>query len=342
MTTAAANEAAHVLDQRPMQALVKFVLLVLSSSALALLTVLALVFGVPDKNDYGLASVLKHDRLDALVGNKIVLVGGSNLAFGVVSPKIEERTGCPVVNMGMNGYFGVRFMLEEVKPSLRQGDVVVVAFEWDNYFKSIDGSPVNLFGLAKSNPQALTFMTWKQRFDAAVMGIPLAAQAKVRRAIAGVVSLVRPPREEDDKLINQIESLAGFTADGDLVSHIGVRWPGDFEQAILGDHVDPDVVPTIAAFADDMQERGVRVIVSFTPYMDTAFAERPEPIEKAFAQIQAAMPGLTPSRPQDYLFDASQHFDTVYHLNDEGRHVRSERLAADIIKGDPATCGGPA
>jgi hypothetical protein len=89
-----------------------------------------------------------------------------------------------------------------------------------------------------------------------------------------------------------------------------------------------------------MEARGVRVVISFTPYLDTAFAERPEPIELAFAQIEAAMPGLSTSRPQDYLFDASQHFDTVYHLNGEGRQVRSERLAADIIEGNPATCGG--
>src|SRR5688500_9034323 len=61
------------------------------------------VFLVPEGNDYGLATVLKHDRLARDVPRKIVFIGGSNLAFGMDSGMVEKATGLPVVNMGMNG-----------------------------------------------------------------------------------------------------------------------------------------------------------------------------------------------------------------------------------------------
>src|SRR5690606_31597265 len=68
--------------------------------AMALLAVLVLV---PDGNDYAKAAGLKRQRLASLPGPKVVMIGGSNLAFGVDSPLVEQITGCPVANMGMNG-----------------------------------------------------------------------------------------------------------------------------------------------------------------------------------------------------------------------------------------------
>src|SRR5690606_26128837 len=156
----------------------------------------------------------------ALSGNRVVLVGGSNLAFGIDSKAIEAAVGCPVVNMGMNGYFGVRFMLEEVAPRLRAGDVVVLAFEWDNYFKSVDGTSSNLLVVSKANPRAFAALTWPQRWDIAVNGVPYAARQKALRLVGDGLStldtVVRGDRDDDDEdnFIHRFETLAGFNPEG--------------------------------------------------------------------------------------------------------------------------------
>src|SRR5690606_17377891 len=88
----------------------------------------AILLLVPDSNDYAKASVDKHARLAAPGSAKLVLVGGSNLAFGVDSAELErELKGFRVVNMGMNAYLGLRFMLSEVMEDLEKGDVVVLS-----------------------------------------------------------------------------------------------------------------------------------------------------------------------------------------------------------------------
>src|SRR5690606_19069199 len=100
-------------------------------------TIVLIVLLIPEQNDYSRGTELKHNRLAQIDTRKIVLIGGSNLSFGVDSPMIQKATGCPVVNMGMNGYFGVRYMLEEVKAHINPSDIVVLSFEYDNLYKSV-------------------------------------------------------------------------------------------------------------------------------------------------------------------------------------------------------------
>ena len=40
---------------------------------------------------------------------KIILIGNSNLAFGIDSEKIENSVGMPVVNLGLHGSLGNEF-----------------------------------------------------------------------------------------------------------------------------------------------------------------------------------------------------------------------------------------
>jgi hypothetical protein len=105
---------------------------------------MALFLAIPEDSDNFEAINLKHTRLTTLPSPRIVLIGGSNLAFGINSEILRSRTGCEVVNMGFNGYLGIRFMLAEARPHIRPGDIVVVAFEYDNYVKSVDGTSADL------------------------------------------------------------------------------------------------------------------------------------------------------------------------------------------------------
>src|SRR5262249_39102967 len=76
---------------------------------------------------YLAATLDKEHRLATLPGRRVVLIGGSNLAFGMDSAVVERLTGRPVVNVGLYGNFGVAFMLDEARRGLRPGDATVIA-----------------------------------------------------------------------------------------------------------------------------------------------------------------------------------------------------------------------
>ncbi|HRE43106.1 MAG TPA: hypothetical protein PKY87_03960 [Terricaulis sp.] len=321
--------------------------------AAALLAVLVLVLIIPEGHDYQLASNLKHDALERHE-HKIVLVGGSNLSYGVDSGLLERATQCPVVNMGMNGFFGVRFMLEEVKPYLNPGDTVVIAFEHETYVRPAEGSPESLLVVTKANPRTLQALSLQQIFSVA-MRYPYAAHQKMLRllgdqthAIGRALGLAAAQDEVDGEApltISQIESFSGFDARGDLVSHLNIDWPDPpkEEEDVPAFEMTPEAFALMEDFVEDMSERGVRVIVSYSAAEREFYEKHREAIESWDARFRENPAFVVPRSPSDYVFDASMHFDTVYHLNAEGRAIRSQMLAEDIVGVFPgaSACAAP-
>ena len=85
-------------------------------------------------NNY-LAAVLEKDRLIRTTPSpKIILVGGSNLAFGIDSRMMEDSLHVNVVNMGLYAKLGLRYMLAQVKPYIRRGDIVLIVPEYDQFY----------------------------------------------------------------------------------------------------------------------------------------------------------------------------------------------------------------
>lgn len=308
----------------------------LALTAAVLLTILAVCLAVPDGNDYAEASVLKHRRLIEAPGRRIVLIGGSNLAFGVDSTIIERKTSCPVVNMGMNGYLGVRFMLKEAEPHLRANDIVIIALEYDSFFKSVDGTAADQLMIVKANPRAFGYLEPHQRWEVA-QAIPYVAQQKVLRLIReakdNALTLLLG-REEQVRTVDieNIESLAGFTEHGDLVSHLGVKWPYLLEDGVDMSRTprDPQVIALLQEFTREMRARGIDVLISYTSVIRDYYARHEGSIEELQRSLEQSSPLVVPSPPSAFVFDEGLFFDTVYHLNAEGRKLRSERLAQDI------------
>ena len=93
----------------------------------------------PDRGDYLAVINDKMEMIESAHGPKIVFVGGSNLAFGLDSARVEAETGYTVVNMGMGFNMGLRFMLDLVEPRIGADDVVVLVPEYNLFFGLFDG-----------------------------------------------------------------------------------------------------------------------------------------------------------------------------------------------------------
>lgn len=298
----------------------------------------AVVWLVPEANDYALATRAKHERLAGGDPNrgKVVFVGGSNLAYGLDSGAVEAATGRHAVNMGMNGYFGVRFMLEEVKPDLRAGDVVVVAFEYDSYYSPVEGVASDLLMAVKARPENVAFLSGRQRIDV-LKAVPYVAQQKlvrlVRESGRWVRARVRGYSTEDPlEMLNLIESFAGFEEHGDLVSHRGVRWDGapnpGFDLSRLDSNA--EVIAAMRAFSEAMEARGVAVLISYTPVARSFFDAHRKSIRALHERLQATASLSVPSPPEDFVMPDDWFFDTVYHLEEDRRRERARRVIEDI------------
>jgi len=79
----------------------------------------------------------KYDRLNDTEGEKIVVVGGSSVAFGLDSARLEAYTGMPVVNFGLYADLGTKIMLDLSLSGISEGDIVILAPELDTHSLSL-------------------------------------------------------------------------------------------------------------------------------------------------------------------------------------------------------------
>ena len=88
---------------------------------------------LPAQYDESFTSALcaKVDRLAEIDEAKIIVVGGSSVAFGLDSALIERYTGMPVVNFGVYAALGTKLMLDLSRDHINEGDVIVLAPELD-------------------------------------------------------------------------------------------------------------------------------------------------------------------------------------------------------------------
>lgn len=98
--------------------------------------ILILAFVLPyNKNGYmreqevKMAMLSVPDRKPA-----VVLLGGSNVAFGYDSEMLSDSLGMPVVNAGLHASIGLKYIIDDCFPRLRRGDILVLSPEYGHFF----------------------------------------------------------------------------------------------------------------------------------------------------------------------------------------------------------------
>ena len=291
----------------------------------------AILFVVPDGNDYAKVTLDKHARLDAAQSPKIVFVGGSNLAYGLDSPSVERALGRQVANMGMNAYLGVSFMLEEVAPALKPGDTVVLSLENEMFrvqgdFDAADGRGTDVFMMVKTRPASWAYVAETSQRQV-LAALPEVVQRKTQRVLGDLVHFGREP-----KLMDRIETRGAFNSHGDLVSHIGVHWPEPLDPGtnLVACPLDPRVPPLLRRFQDRFQQRQVRVLLLPPPIPKGYYDAQRTAIEATKQAVDAAAPGLRIAEPARYVFPESCFFDDIHHLTGECRLDRTNLVIEDL------------
>lgn len=83
-----------------------------------------------DADGYLMSIVDKDRLLRTAEGRRLILIGGSNLTFGIDGPALKDRYGVTPVNLGLHEMLRADYMLRHTAEHVRHGDVVVFCFEF--------------------------------------------------------------------------------------------------------------------------------------------------------------------------------------------------------------------
>ena len=264
--------------------------------------------------DYMAESVVKEARLHAPNHNRVILIGGSGVAFGTDSAAISGAVSRPVVNMGLHGGLGLEYMLREAADGIRPGDLAVLIPEYELLASEHSGSGPELLLRLQFNPRAARYLGWWDWWLAARV-IALSNRKSANAMLVGIRhgSAYQPVAY----------SAHSFNPEGDAVAHLDQPHVRLLEPYGIGPP-DSHVVATVAGFCSRVRSSGADCVLVFPALAQSHFTLNRPQIEKIASALSAAVPAI--STPDEWVYPDSWFFDTVYHASRAARQKRSERL----------------
>ncbi|MGH2507995.1 MAG: hypothetical protein ACRDHZ_11415, partial [Ktedonobacteraceae bacterium] len=293
-----------------------------------------------DRRGYEASIIDKHRILDRACSPKIVLVGGSNLAFGVDSERLQAATGLDVVNMGVNRYFGLRYCLEEVKDSIKPGDIIVIAAEYENFYGGMYGS-AHLMNVPLMYPRSIPWLLRayaSEPLRACDLGLHLygvvAGKANEwrRNTSQSIAEALPNPAKRRGFGYWANFDRAHFTKYGDFIGHVWQTPPKHKDLRFLADgqHLDWESFTIINRFNDFAMKKGATVVLLPPPLAESAYIAHRDTMHKLYQLWKENLNVIVASPPERYVFADSCFFNNVYHLFGNSREMRTTFLIQDL------------
>jgi hypothetical protein len=273
---------------------------------------------------------LKHALLADPSGPRLVLLGGSNLAYGIDSELLAERLGYRPVNMGLHAALGIEFMCREALADLRPGDVVVLSPEYPCFGHLPDA--VTQFQLIEHRPASARFLRqWNWESSRELLdrwALPYLG-AIARRGVRGMKLRLREWRGRGTAEV-------AFNEYGDFIAHRQRPMQPSARDPLFASYYRNghlrESIEFLNAFHAECRRRGVQVYYSFCPSPQSSLASQRELVSEIEAALRQSLTIPLLDTPEQLSFGQEAFYDTPYHLNWQGRRQRTEILAANLSR----------
>ena len=266
------------------------------------------------------ASLLdKVERLQSLDGPKIVLVGNSNLSFGMDSSQLEAAFGMSVVNMGLHGGLGNAFHEEMCRLGVSQGDIVILCHTDYSDDDTIPDSALAWITLEKHS------QLWPLIRAKDVLSMLRAYPDYFKDSLVSKLT-GEPDNQASDATCY---SRSAFNLYGDIV-----RRPDDRYQFTPGSVEVPRVNDTctqrINALDAYLRERGAVLLIAAYPIASGAYTPDVSEYDAFEAELRRKVSCPVISHYRDYLIPYEFFYNSCFHLSEEGADIRTKLLIQDI------------
>ena len=275
------------------------------------------------EESYYAALPIKYDRLRQVEGEKIVVIGGSSVAFGLDSKLVEQELQKPCVNFGLYAAFGLKPMLDLSIDAIGKGDIVVIAPELSSQmFSEYVGYDFLIQACEGRSDMAFA------------LGAPYAA---------GLMSKFPSYMKEAHKLqsqgglrVNGIYAVSSFDEYGDIVykreyNIMDERYSEDNLPEIHGELVSDEFAKMVNEYAKKAERKGAKVYFGFCPINQLSVENISEnDLEEFVKSLEEKLEFEVMASLDDHIMDAEYFYDSNFHTNDAGTIWNTVLLINDI------------
>ena len=296
-------------------------------------TVLGLSLWLIPQEKLGTATFLfslrdKHKLLEDSESPRLIFVGGSNLSFGLDSERIARECQTTVINMGIHGGLGLRYMLNDLRPFIRENDTILIVPEYDQFVRAArhaNGQRELVCVLFDVYPEGKARVPLSQWTHLSKL-IPTYAARKLLLGIKrGITAALGKPGRTDFGVYDR----KAFNEYGDVVRHwdqAKVQFP---PHGVKGD-IDHDAVAFLNSFVGFLESKKARACFLYPSFDATSYDQSRHFIESLDQTLRDALRFPILSKPDRYAFSSDLFFNTSYHLTKAGVDIRTERVIDDL------------
>jgi len=265
----------------------------------------------PLQNDFMAAMIDKHERAEEIGSPKIVIAGGSNVAFNFDSGKIEEALGLPVVNMGLSVGLGMEFIINETMDIAAEGDIIIFSI---TFFENIEG----LYSLKKHTsrhfPKARRYYRFRLSEE-----LNIHSRKLRENIIALFYSLL-------GRNVTSIYNRAGFNRFGDFTAHYGLPQVNELGQRFTFESAYWEGIGQLNRLYTDAQKKGYSLYYIYPAYPFSDFERNREALTRLDDDMRRELELPVLGVLEGSLYPETEFFDTAYHLKRESVIHRTEYL----------------
>lgn len=305
--------------------IIRFVALALAA-LIPILIIMTLAVSLPACYDeiFDAELEVKYGRLRSIDEPKIVVVGGSSVAFGLDSALLERYTGRPVVNFGLYAALGTKLMLDMSRKNINKGDIVILAPEMSEQTLSLYFNATETWRALDSRP-SMIFAVGNDNYSDLAGSVFDYIGEKWSYLSAGT----KPE-------ISGVYTKASFNEYGDIIyprPGNTMRRGADSKNPIIldGSILSDEFADYINDYIKYCEKRGATVYFSYPPMNEGGIYDADAATAEAFdAALREKIDCEFISDIKDYIMGSEFFFDSNFHLNDSGVPKRTARLALDL------------
>lgn len=307
-----------------MKKIISYILIIILFVTAPIGIVAGLFYGIPNQYTETYVGVLEDmfNRLNLINEPKVIVVGGSNVAFGLRSDLMEQELGMPCVNFGLYGTIGTKTMMDLSKSNINEGDMVILATETTHQAMSMYFNPDAMLRALNGNNEMLSY-------------IPADNRLEMLNELPGYISTNFDVYTGKSKVsLEGVYQHSSFNEYCDISYSRPYNIMLDLYDSVAPvkfsiDEIDSEFIDYVNDYASYVRNAGASIYFSYSPINALAVSDEGDIAEyENYLREKLNMDII--SNVSDYIMDAQLFYDTNFHCNDVGAIYRTNQLICDI------------
>ena len=266
----------------------------------------------------------KYERLKETSGKRIVLVGGSGVAFDCDSTLMDDFfPSYEIVNFGMYAGLGTKAVMDLSENYIHKGDIVILSPEqseqtFSDYFngeymwQAADGA----FGMLRDLKS--------ENFEAMLGNFPRFALEKLNYVMKG-----QKPQTDSIYQKKSFNTYGDIELDTCRENILPNGYDVNQKVRFTEDVVQPEFMDYMNDWAKRLEKKGAVVWYRYCPVNKLSVEDMDDlAAYDVFLRQKLDFPVI--GNPENSLMEAEWFFDTNFHLNQPGKEVNTVQLIRDM------------